>query len=65
MKSYVQAHVFDVWNSIESGYTEPSTPPIDDASRKLNESSGKAINIISSGLTSLVYVKVMYYKFTK
>jgi hypothetical protein len=31
MKSYLLALGFDVWKSVENGYTTPATPPIDTA----------------------------------
>lgn len=47
------------------GYTVPTTPPTDDANKKLYDCSVKARNDILCGLTKSVYIKVMHYKSVK
>ena len=36
MKIYLMALGYDVWKSVENGYTTPSTPPIDIVAKMLN-----------------------------
>ena len=59
MKAYVQAQWYHVWKFVKTGYTESTTSPTNDASKKLYDSNAKARNDILNGLTEFVYVKVM------
>jgi hypothetical protein len=60
MKTYIQAHGFDVWETIVDGYKTPTTIMTDRDGKKLNENNSKAKNVILNGLDHLVYVKVMH-----
>jgi hypothetical protein len=60
MKTYVQAHGFDVWKSVVDGYKEPATPPTDNDGKKLSQNNSRAKNAILNGLVDSVYVKVMH-----
>ena len=65
MKSYIMALGWDVWKTIESGYTSPSTPPNDTTTKKLCNENSRAINAILGGLTNPIFVKVMHCKSAK
>jgi hypothetical protein len=60
MKTFLQAHGFDVWKAVVDGYKAPATPPTDKDGKKLSENNLKAKNVILSGLVDSVYVKVMH-----
>jgi hypothetical protein len=62
MKSHLTTLGFDILQSIEDGYTTPSSPPINVASKKLCNDNSRVVNAILSGLTINVLVKVMHYK---
>jgi hypothetical protein len=65
MKIYVQAHGFEVWQSIVDGYKEPTVPPSNDNGRKLSLNNSKAKNSLLNGLGDSVYGKVMHCRFAK
>jgi hypothetical protein len=65
MKTYVQAHGFEVWNVVVYGYKEHSIPPTNDNGRTPSLNNSKAKNAILNGLVDLLYVKVMHYISTK
>jgi hypothetical protein len=44
MKTYVQAHGFEVWKSVVDGYKEPVIPPTNENGRKLSLNNSKAKN---------------------
>jgi hypothetical protein len=50
MKTYVQAHGFDVWKSVVDGYKEPSTHPTDNDGKKLSQNNSREKNDILNGL---------------
>jgi hypothetical protein len=60
MKTFLQAHGFDVWQSIVDGYKEPTTHPTNRDGNKLSENNSKAKGTILSSLVDLVFVKVMH-----
>jgi hypothetical protein len=62
MKTYIQAHGFDIWQVVVDGYITPNTPPID---RDGNKLSAYITQYILNGLDYSVYVKVMHYNMTK
>jgi hypothetical protein len=41
MKTYIQAHGFDVWKAVVDGYTTPTTPPTDRDGKKLSENNSR------------------------
>ena len=60
MKTYIQAHEFEVWQSIVYGYKELGVPPTNDNGRKLSLNNSKSKNALLNGLGDSVYVKVMH-----
>jgi hypothetical protein len=60
MKTFLQAHGFDVWKSVVDGYTTPATPPTDKDGKKLSENNSKDKGTILSSLVDSVFVKVMH-----
>jgi hypothetical protein len=64
-KTFLQAHGFDVWQSVVDGYVAPTTPPTDKDGKKLSENNSKAKGTILSSLDDSVFVKVMHCKTTK
>jgi hypothetical protein len=65
MKIYLMALGFDVWKSVENGYTTPTTPPTDIAGKKICNDNSRAVNAILGELTNPIFVKVMHCKSTK
>jgi hypothetical protein len=65
MKRYLLALGFDVWKSVENGYTAPATPPTNTARNQNCNDNSRAVNIILGGLTNPIFVKVMHCKSTK
>jgi hypothetical protein len=65
MKTYVQAHGFEVWKSVVDGYKEPTVPPTNENGRKLSLNNSKAKNALLNGLGDSVYGKVMHCIFRK
>jgi hypothetical protein len=65
IKTFLQAHGFDVWQSAVDGYAAPSTPPADKYGNKLSENNSKDKRTIISSLDDSVFVKVMHCKTTK
>jgi hypothetical protein len=65
MKVYVQAQGADVWKMIVNTYDIPTNPPADGRDVKLYEENLKEMNAILSGLTEIVFVKVMHCETTK
>jgi hypothetical protein len=65
MKTYIQAHGFQVWQSIVDGYTTPTVPPTNDKAVKLGENNSKAKNALLNGLSDTVFTKVAHCKSAK
>jgi hypothetical protein len=65
MRTYIQAHGFQVWQSIVDGYTAPTVPPTNDKVVKLGENNSKATNALLNGLSDMVFTKVAHYKSAK
>jgi hypothetical protein len=65
MKTYIQAHGFQVWQSIVDGYTAPAVPPTNEKAVKLGENNSKAINALLNGLNDTVFTKVAHCKSAK
>ena len=51
MKLYLQALGYDVWQSIENGYTPPKSRPKGSATKKLHRDNAKAMSNILSVLS--------------
>jgi hypothetical protein len=60
MKTYVQAHGFDVWRSVVDEYKAPTIPLTYKNGKKLEENNLQAKNSILNGMVDSVYVKVMH-----
>ena len=60
MKTYVQAHEFEVWKSIVDGYKEPIVLPTNDNGRKIILNNSKEPNSLMNGLCDSVYVKFIH-----
>jgi hypothetical protein len=65
MKTYIQAHGFQVWKSIVDGYTAPTVLPTNDKAVKLGENNSKSINALLNGLSDTVFTKVAHCKSDK
>ena len=63
--AYLQSLGTEVWDIIETGYTFPSTTPIDAAEKKKYETNDKEVNTLLGFLSQTEFVKVMHYKSTK
>jgi hypothetical protein len=65
MKTYIQAHGFQVWKSIVDGYIALAVPPTNDKVVKLGENNSKAKNALLNGLSDTVFTKVAHCKSPK
>jgi hypothetical protein len=65
MKNFLLSLGFDIWQSIEYGYTAPTTPPTDIAGKKICNDNSRSVNGILGGLTNSICVKVMHCKSAK
>jgi hypothetical protein len=65
MKSYLMDLGFDVWKSVENGYTVPTTPPTDTVGKKICNDNSREINSIIGGLENPIFVKVIHCKSSK
>jgi hypothetical protein len=65
MKTYIQAHGFQVWQSIVDGYIAPTVPPTNDKVVKFGENNSKTINALLNGLSDTVFTKVAHSKSAK
>ena len=65
MKVYLQSQGVDVWKEVVNIYNVPTTPPIDQASKKLYEDNTKSMNAILSDLAETIFVKVMHCETVK
>jgi hypothetical protein len=65
MKTYIQAQIFQVWQSIVDGYTTPAVPPTNDKAIKLDENNFKDTNELLNGRNDMVFTKVAHCKSTK
>jgi hypothetical protein len=57
MRTYIQAHGFQFWQSIVDGYTAPTVPPTNDKAVKISENNSKATNALLNGLSDMVFTK--------
>ena len=60
MRVFLQAQGAKVWTIVLNRYDERVNPPTDAQGRKAYEGNSKAMNSILSGLTEIVFVKVMH-----
>jgi hypothetical protein len=65
MKTYIQAHGFEIWQSIVDGYTTPTVPPTNDKAVKLSQNNSKATNALLNGISETVFTKVAHCKSAK
>ena len=65
MKNFMLALGFDIWQSVEDGYTAPIAPPKDTAGKKICNDNSREVNGILAGLTNSICVKAMHCKSTK
>ena len=66
MTVYIQFQGTDIWKMIENTYNIPSTTSATTTTDKKNfEDNSKAMNALLSGLTGIVFVKVMHCETTK
>ena len=65
MKTYIQAHGFEIWQSVVDGYKEPTVPPTSEKEVKLGENNSKATNALLNGLSDMVFTKVAHCKYAK
>jgi hypothetical protein len=65
MQTYLMALGFDIWKSVVTGYTTPTTPPTDVVGKKPSENNAKSMNAILCGLSESEFVKVMHCGSTK
>ena len=65
MRVFLQAQGIDAWKVIVNRYNVLATPPINNIGRKLYEDNSKAMNANLSGLTKIVFVKVMHCETAK
>jgi hypothetical protein len=65
MKTYIQAHVFEIWQSILDGYIVPEVPPTNDKVVKLGQNNSKATSALLNGLSETIFTKVAHCKSAK
>ena len=65
MKAYIQAHVFQVWQSIVDGYTAPVVPPTNDKAVKLGQNNSKAKSALLNGISETLFTKVPHCESAK
>jgi hypothetical protein len=65
MKTYIQAHGFEIWQSIVYGYRAPAVPPTNNKAVKLSQNNSKAKNALLNGLIETIFTKVAHCKSAK
>jgi hypothetical protein len=65
MKTYIQAHGFQVWQSIVDGYTKLIVTPTNDKAVKFGENNSKDEKSLLNGLSDTVFTKVAHCKSAK
>ena len=60
MKTYIQAHGFQVWQPIVDEYIAPTVPPTNEKAVKLSENISKAKNALLNGLSDTLFTKVAH-----
>jgi hypothetical protein len=64
-QTYMQAHGFEIWQSIVDGYTILAVPPTNDKDVKLSQNNSKATNALLNGLGETVFTKFAHCKSAK
>jgi hypothetical protein len=62
IKTYIQAHGFEIWKSIVDGYRAPIVPLINEKAMKLDKNNSKATNALLNGFRESVFTKVAHCK---
>jgi hypothetical protein len=65
MKTYIQAHGFQVLQSIVYGYIAPTVPPTNDKAMKVGENNSKDKNALLNGVSDTIFTKVAHCKSAK
>jgi len=65
MRVFLQAHGFDIWNLVVSGYTAPKKPPKTATQKELKMNKKLAMDVMLDGLSDSIKVKVGQYSSTK
>jgi hypothetical protein len=65
MQTYLMALGFDICKLVVTGYTTPTTPPIDVVRKNPSENNVKSMNVILCGLSESEFFKVMHCRLTK
>jgi hypothetical protein len=65
IKTYIQAHGLEIWQSIVDGYIVPTVPPKNDKAMKLGQNNFKATNALLNGLSETLFTKVVHCKSAK
>jgi hypothetical protein len=65
MKTYIQAHGFEIWQSIVDGYTVPTIFPTNENVVTLSQNNSKAKNALLNGLSETIFTKVTHCKSAK
>ena len=65
MKTYVQAHGFEVWKSVVDGHKEPLVASTNERAIRLSQNNSKATNALLNGLCESVYTKFIHCKSAK
>jgi hypothetical protein len=65
MKKYIQAHGFEIWQSIVDGYKEPEVPPTNERAIQLGQNNSKTTNALLNGLCESIFTKFIHCKSTK
>jgi hypothetical protein len=65
MKTYIEEHGFEIWQSIVDGYIAPAVPSTNDKAVKLGQNNFKVTNALLNGLGESVFTKVAHCKSVK
>lgn len=65
MKTYLSALGYDIWQSVEDGYTIPTTHLTNRDAKRESEKKEEDMNTILCGLSKTKFIKVMHCKTTK
>ena len=62
MIMYLMAIRFEFWDTVNTGYTSPTTSPVDEVGNKINENHTKSMNEILCGMAKSKFASIMHYK---
>ena len=65
MKTYIQGHGFEIWQSVVDGYKEPTVSMSNERAMKLQKNNSIATNALLNGICESVYTKFINCKSTK